>query len=954
MAPGTLPSPATGPSVRDVRAQISAERARTGGAPIDMQPADDGTFVAAERSSGQRAATLGRTADGRTVYSGDHNAVDAPVTPIAALPERAETLDEFVPTPGGRVARKRDVTDLRPLVDEAGQPIDDFGADLAQLRATPVHPGKPAREPMTRPAAVADREFDGAAVTRTIYSSDPAAVDAPLIALEDPDRHELRRMLAEMDSLPFTPRTFNEPGIGQGGAPAVVGGAGGARVYDDVTKGYASSRPSRAEVAQGIREALDETPTALAQRALAVARGRQRGDPAVSRPQLPDEAGDLAQSGRMTDTDAREFDRFVARLAGDGTDDLGFLGEAGAVSPALLQHLGGAAAGATAGVASTDEHDSTARQVLRGVVGGALGAAAPALLRSGRPGGSTAARLTDHAPAAPGARATGTDQPAVEPFATASREPATPKHGRTDPLKGVDTFIEKFPEELRVGVREVIERHGGFDAQRRGVIRAEDTARLAEHIRVEASRRLKPGTALNAEGIRRFTDGIASAQAKVNQFAGKVARGDATDADVLALEAARAEVGTLAASVMGARSEAGRALAEFKVLARVLQTGNPKLVREAVEGLRGDAAAFAEAFGQQPPDPVARYRWLQQQRQGGLGEKVRSYYYANILSGLKTHERNVIGNAANVLSNVVVQPFQAGADAVRSAVTGAPRTVRLSELPSQVAGAVVGIPRGFAEALFSARYGVNRSALTQAMSAAEAGKLDVPRVEFAGGGANPFNWPGRALDSADQFFRTIAKSMELSGLAHAQATREGLTGQKLQNRMAALMAGGDPLSAQLEQQADAFARRGVFQEKPDRFASSLQVFSKQHPSFAFVVPFIKTPANILRQGLEFSPAGALMKEARKEGRAGSQAQGRAALGSLAAGYLAYLASTGRLSGSGPSDATERAQLMESGWRPNSVKVGDAWVSYSLFQPVSVQAAVIANAEIGRASCRERV
>ena len=34
------------------------------------------------------------------------------------------------------------------------------------------------------------------------------------------------------------------------------------------------------------------------------------------------------------------------------------------------------------------------------------------------------------------------------------------------------------------------------------------------------------------------------------------------------------------------------------------------------------------------------------------------------------------------------------------------------------------------------------------------GKLDVPRVEFGGGGANPFNWPGRALDSADARART--------------------------------------------------------------------------------------------------------------------------------------------------------------------------------------------------------
>jgi hypothetical protein len=38
--------------------------------------------------------------------------------------------------------------------------------------------------------------------------------------------------------------------------------------------------------------------------------------------------------------------------------------------------------------------------------------------------------------------------------------------------------------------------------------------------------------------------------------------------------------------------------------------------------------------------------------------------------------------------------------------------------------------------------------------------------------------------------------------------------------------------------------------------------------------------------------------------------------------------------------------MESGWRPNSVRIGDQWVSYSLFQPVSVQAALIANAYEG--------
>src|SRR5690242_7117836 len=62
---------------------------------------------------------------------------------------------------------------------------------------------------------------------------------------------------------------------------------------------------------------------------------------------------------------------------------------------------------------------------------------------------------------------------------------------------------------------------------------------------------------------------------------------------------------TIAASVMGARAEAGRTLAEFKVLARVLQSGNPQLVRDAANGLRADAQRFADAFGFLPTDPAA-------------------------------------------------------------------------------------------------------------------------------------------------------------------------------------------------------------------------------------------------------------------------------------------------------------------------------------------------------------
>jgi hypothetical protein len=140
-----------------------------------------------------------------------------------------------------------------------------------------------------------------------------------------------------------------------------------------------------------------------------------------------------------------------------------------------------------------------------------------------------------------------------------------------------------------------------------------------------------------------------------------------------------------------------------------------------------------------------------------------------------------------------------------------------------------------------------------------------------------------------------------------------------------------------------FATRAVFQEPLGPRLAKFQAWARSVPGLEFIIPFIRTPANILKQGLEYSPAGALMQGVRQEGRAGTQAQARVAVGTAAAGALAWLAASGRMSGSGPRDEGERTALMEKGWRPNSFKIGDSWVSYQLFQPVSVQASLIANA-----------
>lgn len=968
--------------------------------------------------------------------------------PAGLLPEQSAAANEFVMLPDGSIIRRADLA----AIESRGTlpPNTPQSAGAGATEAAGKGKGKRSRvqEAASRLAAIMDRHASG----EPIYSSDPNAQSIRGVPLDDTEQHQIRVMLAEMENMPFTRHTFNEIPVGHGGSLEIVPGAAGAPVYQDVLDIHGGNA-SRATIEDAMRKVLAGEKTAYGPAIREIARQRMSGR---RRAMLPPDAGDLPQSGNMTDEDFAEFSRFVDRVSGESTYDAGRLtGEEGRITPEVAAHVGGAVAGGLTGAASgedtesrikrgligatvgamvpsmvgrpggripaelaglgertaaagitpdtvdarisqlepqtanrpvyTDPVEATYQRVLRqggrklatetgmidpavashvggalaggltgaasgedtedrikrGLIGAAIGGVAPSLMRGGNGRLVRAAGTPAEVRAASGAAPVVSAEGAALP--TSARPAPTPRQPLRDPMAGVDTFIEHFPEELRGGIRDIIESNHGFQAQRRGAISEEMTAGLAERVKVDLSRRLKPGTAVNAESVRAFTDQLATSQQKIQTLTERVNSGRATDAEVVALEQARAEASTLAASIMGARSEAGRALAQFKVLARVLDTGNSRLIQQTANGLRGEAAEFAAKFAELPNDPMARYRWLQAQERPSLMDRARSYYYANILSGVKTHERNILGNVSNAIANVAAAPVAAGVDAIRSRVTGQPRTVLFSELPHQAAGALAGIERGVTEAMFSLRNGVSRAQLSGAMTAAEAGRLDVPRVEFKGGGSNPFNWPGRALDGADQFFRAVAFDSELSGLAFSQAKREGLNGKALTDRMAALKTGVDETAQRVQQQAQDFARKAVFQEPGGNFVKGLQLLSQKVPGVSFVIPFIKTPAAIFRQGVAFSPAGFALKGARAGGREGAQNIAKATMGSVAAGYLAYLAATGRLSGSGPTNPAERAQLMESGWRPDSVKIGDKWVSYSLFQPVSVQASAIANA-----------
>lgn len=779
-------------------------------------------------------------------------------------------------------------------------------------------------------------------VTVRQFSSDVHAQDAPVLT----DREQQMLQLMREDLNTFAPqrgRIIRPEGAISESDSVYAPGVAGSPVADDV-RVISGQHVGNSQVAQAIDDLLaGKAPSnRLHTAVLDAARGYLEGRSGYRGPILPLEA---VQPGGLSHAAAQEamtggggaapaindFEAFSRMFDEVHPSPGGEPGESGSIAPRLALHLGGAAAGAVAGATTGD---TPQQRIQNAIVGGLAGAAVPALLPRGAGEPSNAPLREQPVSGVRGVvSASGRAGAAIE-----------------NPTAGFEPLLSKFSNPLvRDGVASMIADNAGFTAQRRGVVNNRALGQFANEVRVSAARVLPKGTALNAEQITATARALQSSVQKVNEIAALVTSGKATDADLLALQAAKAQADTIGKSLVGARAEAGRALAAFNFYRGILDTGDVNLIQNTLKapGLREEAQRLADGLKALPDDPVVRYRWLQQQGGSTLWDKARSYYYANILSGVKTHERNFLGNLANTATGLITHPFGVAADAARSAATGAPRTMFLSELPAQTVGMLAGVDKGFRDALFTARHGVSPDALSRSVgTAAAAGKLDIPSVEFAGGGLNPFNWPTRALNSADVFFRSAARNRELYGLAFAQAKREGLTGAAFDNRVADLRAGLTPEGQQIQQEAATFAQREVFQEKPGKFASWL-ASGNQVPGLRYVMPFIlpftKTPANIMRQGFEFSPAGLLMKAARQEGRVGAQAQGRALAGTMAAGYLAYLAATGQISGNGPTDPAERASLMERGWRPNSVHLGDKWVSYQLFQPISVQASLIANA-----------
>lgn len=185
--------------------------------------------------------------------------------------------------------------------------------------------------------------------------------------------------------------------------------------------------------------------------------------------------------------------------------------------------------------------------------------------------------------------------------------------------------------------------------------------------------------------------------------------------------------------------------------------------------------------------------------------------------------------------------------------------------------------------------------------------------------------PTRTLGAADEYFKTLRYRAVVQAEAAVKANQAGLKGEEFKRYVQEQMEKAiDPATGQaLNARALQESQVSTFQQEllKGTAGATIQQVRARHPVLSLVVPFVKTPINVLRYSVKMTPGlNLLQKEFRDNIRGinGAEAQahafGQMTLGSTFMGLAATLALNGKMTGEGPTDPNALKELRATGWQ----------------------------------------
>ena len=483
---------------------------------------------------------------------------------------------------------------------------------------------------------------------------------------------------------------------------------------------------------------------------------------------------------------------------------------------------------------------------------------------------------------------------------------------------------------------------GQINKARRGVITDEALRALARKLNLSPQELLnrQAGQAFNAETMLAAKAILDASTVNVMRLS-TIAK-DSTDiADIFIFKKMMNIHGALQQQFQGAASEAGRALRSLQIPtgssqkriaelnAMLMQDGGPDQVRRIanlVDGLDDPAKldkAIKGSFGKRAIDMVIEL------------------WYSSLLSGPQTHAVNITTSGINVLWQIAERSLAARINLLRGSTDGV--------VIGEAKDAIYAVVETFGDAIRAAgrtlKTGESTSILQKperrTQRAISASNFGLDGVEgslgryvrrFVDGVGQFVRFPTTALIVEDEFFRVIGRGITVKTMSRRIATREGLEGRELAERMVELQ--NNPSRMVLEEAED-FSRRLTFTQELGTTGKGFQEATNQHPILKFIVPFIRTPINLIKFAGSRSPLALLSGDIRAAiaggGAASDLALARITMGTGLAMVMVDMALKGRITGAGPSDP-ELAKTWRRTHVPFSIRIGDTWYSYNRTDP----------------------
>jgi hypothetical protein len=367
---------------------------------------------------------------------------------------------------------------------------------------------------------------------------------------------------------------------------------------------------------------------------------------------------------------------------------------------------------------------------------------------------------------------------------------------------------------------------------------------------------------------------------------------------------------------------------------RVLELIGQKMAGEETKRAPSKWELTPEERAQVDADPEVRQaridlakRMAKLEKTGWL-DAITAYRRAGLLTGPRTHMRNLGGNAAFQVLEEVERVPSVVADAALSIFTGR-RTVQAPSARAVASASYEAATRGVREAGQIMREGATEEQLAQ---------MDVPKEINTGLRVfdKAVNLVFRSMSAADRVFKVYAIERSLQE----------------QMKLAKVDTPTDAMRARAVADADfaTFNNENMFARGLSRFKAELRTNGDAGKLAAFgidlVVPFARTPANVVARVIDYTLpggagrwAGAVVRAFREGGitpeiqRSLAQAIGRGSTGS-ALMYLGWrLAKGGVMTGVTPEERGQRAVDEAAGRLYGAILLDGRWHKIDAFSPV---------------------